>query len=90
MMIVSQEQEIQFMRILIKIGIEEKDVKAITLMVEKPEHMSKLLSVLRKNDFKMTSQEIYRAAAEIITGRSIDDLIYNSPEGIVHLEDWKK
>lgn len=87
---ISREQSVSFMKILIQMGIDKEDVIGITLMVEEAEHMKKLLDVMAEKDYEMTSREVYRAAAEVITGRTIDDLIHNSPEGIVPLEDWEE
>lgn len=73
---ISRAHKVEFMRLLIQMEIPDEDVKGITLMVDEAEDMLKLLKVMEERDYEMTAQELYRAGAEIITGKTIKELIH--------------
>ena len=63
------------MEILLRMGIKDDDIKGLALFMNEEKHLQALLKVMEEQDYKMTAQEIYRAGAEIITGKSIEELI---------------
>lgn len=62
----TEEQEGQFMQILIEMGMNKEDTIALTAFMDTPEKMDAILQIFEEHNYEMTSQEIFNAGGQIV------------------------